>query len=40
MNELGKNRRYNRIQRLLVEQIKMKIENIGSIFKIKRFNEI
>ena len=40
MNELEKNRRFNRIQGLLVNQIKMKLTNIGSIFKIKRFNEI
>lgn len=40
MAELKGHRRYNRIQGLLVNQIKMKLENIGSIFKIKRFDEI
>jgi (p)ppGpp synthase/HD superfamily hydrolase len=40
MDELEKNRRFNRIQGLLVNQIKMKLANIGSMFKIKRFNEI
>jgi (p)ppGpp synthase/HD superfamily hydrolase len=40
MDELEKNRRFNRIQGLLVNQIKMKLNNISSIFKIKRFNEI
>lgn len=40
MDELEKHRRYNRVQGLLVNQIKMKLENISSIFKIKRFDEI
>ena len=40
MDELEKNRRFNRIQGLLANQIKMKLNNISSIFKIKRFNEI
>jgi (p)ppGpp synthase/HD superfamily hydrolase len=40
MDELEKNRRFNRMQGLLVNQIKMKLDNIGSMFKIKRFNEI
>jgi guanosine-3',5'-bis(diphosphate) 3'-pyrophosphohydrolase len=40
MDELGKNRRFNRMQGLIVNQIKMKLNNISSIFKIKRFNEI
>ena len=40
MDELEKNRRFNRMQGLLVNQIKMKLANISSIFKIKRFNEI
>ena len=40
MDELEKNRRFNRIQGLLANQIKMKLANISSIFKIKRFNEI
>jgi len=40
IDELEKNRRFNRIQGLLVSQIKMKLANISSMFKIKRFNEI
>jgi (p)ppGpp synthase/HD superfamily hydrolase len=40
MDELEGHRRYNRVQGLLVNQIKMKLENISSIFKIKRFDEI
>jgi (p)ppGpp synthase/HD superfamily hydrolase len=40
MDELEGHRRYNRVQSLLVNQIKMKLENISSIFKIKRFDEI
>jgi (p)ppGpp synthase/HD superfamily hydrolase len=40
MDELEKNRRFNRMQGLLANQIKMKLNNISSIFKIKRFNEI
>lgn len=40
MDELKGHRRYNRVQGLLVNQIKMKLENISSIFKIKRFDEI
>jgi len=40
MDELERHRRYNRVQDLLVNQIKMKLENISSIFKIKRFDEI
>ena len=39
MDELEKNRRFNRIQGLLVNQIKMKLANISSIFKIKRFKD-
>jgi len=39
MDELEKNRRFNRIQGLLANQIKMKLSNISSIFKIKKFNE-
>ena len=38
--QLEKNRRYNRVQGLLAGQIKMKLDNISSIFKIKRFDEI
>ena len=40
MCQLEKNRRYNRVQGLLAGQIKMKLDNISSIFKIKRFDEI
>lgn len=40
MDELEGHRRYNRVQSLLVNQIKMKLDNINSIFKIKRFDEI
>ena len=40
MCKLEKNRRYNRVQGLLAGQIKMKLDNISSIFKIKRFDEI
>jgi (p)ppGpp synthase/HD superfamily hydrolase len=40
MGQLEKNRRYNRVQGLLAGQIKMKLDNISSIFKIKRFDEI
>jgi GTP pyrophosphokinase/guanosine-3',5'-bis(diphosphate) 3'-pyrophosphohydrolase len=40
IDELEKNRRFNRMQGLLVNQIKMKLANISSMFKIKRFNEI
>ena len=40
IDELEKNRRFNRMQGLLINQIKMKLANISSIFKIKRFNEI
>lgn len=39
MDELEKNRRFNRIQGLLANQIKMKLSNISSIFKIKKFDE-
>jgi hypothetical protein len=37
--DLEKNRRFNRIQSILINQIKMKLQNIGSIFKIKKFGE-
>lgn len=40
MDELEKNRRLNRIQGLIASQIKMKLSNISSIFKIKRFDQI
>jgi (p)ppGpp synthase/HD superfamily hydrolase len=39
MHQLEKNRRYTRVQSLLADQIKMKLDNISSIFKIKRFSE-
>jgi (p)ppGpp synthase/HD superfamily hydrolase len=39
MDELEKNIRFNRMQGLLVNQIKMKLANIGSMFKIKRFKD-
>ncbi len=39
MDELEKNRRFNRIQGLIANQIKMKLNNISSIFKIKRFKD-
>lgn len=39
MDELEKNRRFNRIQGLLANQIRMKLSNISSIFKIKKFDE-
>ena len=37
---LEKHRRFNRIQTLLIDEIKAKLGNIKSIFKIKRFDEI
>jgi len=40
INELEKNRKFNRIQNLLVNEIKSKLDNIKSIFKLKRFDEI
>lgn len=39
ISELEKNRRFNRIQGLIANQIKMKLNNISSIFKIKRFSD-
>ncbi len=39
MNELEKNRRFNRIQGLLAGQIRMKLKNIEVMFKIKKFDE-
>ena len=39
MDELEKNRSFNRIQGLIANQIKMKLNNISSIFKIKRFKD-
>lgn len=40
VDELEKNRQFNRIQRLILNEIKAKLENIGTIFRIKRFDEI
>lgn len=41
MDELEKNRTsFNRIHLLLISDIRAKLENIGSIFKIKRFKDI
>lgn len=40
VTELEKNRNFNRIHLLLLEGIKAKLNNIGTIFRIKRFNEI
>jgi (p)ppGpp synthase/HD superfamily hydrolase len=39
IGDLEKNRRFNRIQGLIANQIKMKLDNISSIFKIKRFKD-
>ena len=39
MSDLEKNRRFNRIQGLIANQIKMKLNNISTIFKIKKFDE-
>ena len=39
MDELERNRSFNRIQGLIANQIKMKLNNISSIFKIKRFKD-
>lgn len=40
VEELEKGRRLNRIHLLLLNQIKAKLRNVKSIFKIKRFDEI
>ena len=40
VEEIEKGRRLNRIQTLLLNQIKAKLGNIKSIFKIKRFGEM
>lgn len=40
IDEVEKNRTFNRVQKLLAEEIKHKLSNISSIFKIKRFDEI
>lgn len=39
VESLESSRQFNRIQRLLLNQIKMKLDNISSIFKIKRFDQ-
>ncbi len=38
--EIQKNRQFNRIHRLLIGDIQAKLDNISSIFRIKRFDEI
>lgn len=38
--DLEKHRQFNRIHSLLLDGIKAKLNNIGSIFRIKRFDEI
>lgn len=40
IEELEANRRLNRIHKLLVGEIKGKLSNISSIFKIKRFKDV
>jgi (p)ppGpp synthase/HD superfamily hydrolase len=40
LDSLESNRKLNRIQSRLVEQIKNKLSNIGKLFRIKRFNEM
>lgn len=41
LRELQKNRTsFNRIHLLMIDNIKSKLDNIGSIFKIKRFRDI
>jgi (p)ppGpp synthase/HD superfamily hydrolase len=39
VESLESSRQFNRIQKLLLNQIKMKLDNISSIFKIKRFDQ-
>jgi (p)ppGpp synthase/HD superfamily hydrolase len=39
INDVSNHRRFNRIQLLLVGEIKSKLRNISSIFKIKKFDE-
>lgn len=40
VDDIEKHRQFNRIHLLLLEGIKAKLNNIGSIFRIKRFDEI
>jgi (p)ppGpp synthase/HD superfamily hydrolase len=40
LTEIQKNRQFNRIHRLLIGDIQAKLDNISSIFRIKRFDEI
>lgn len=40
VHQLELHRKFNRIQNLLVNEIKSKLDNIRSIFKLKRFDEI
>lgn len=40
LTEIQKNRQFNRIHRLLIGDIQSKLDNISSIFRIKRFDEI
>lgn len=40
IHELESHRKFNRIQNLLVNEIKSKLDNIRTIFKLKRFNEL
>lgn len=39
IEEIKKHRQFNRIQRLLIGDIQSKLDNISSIFKIKKFDE-
>jgi (p)ppGpp synthase/HD superfamily hydrolase len=39
VEDLERHRQFNRIQTLLLNEIKAKLSNIGSIFRIKRFND-
>jgi (p)ppGpp synthase/HD superfamily hydrolase len=40
LTEIQKNRQFNSIHRLLIGDIQSKLDNISSIFRIKRFDEI
>jgi (p)ppGpp synthase/HD superfamily hydrolase len=40
LTEIQKNRQFNRIHQLLIGDIQAKLDNISSIFRIKRFDEI
>jgi hypothetical protein len=39
MSHLEKNRNFNKVQQLLANEINAKLNNISSIFKIKKFRE-